>query len=148
MGPSRRSNSQLHKYSRPPRDRVPHRFQGKRPRDQLYELELEKARFEVECQRKTIPWLAWEEERQRKAIAFEEDLHRQRLAQLTNPQGKGRRPTRTTMMMMRNFLLCSLLYDRKRESSTQRTYISFVGKLDPLQKFNDPTCPPSITASC
>jgi hypothetical protein len=41
---------------------------GKRPRDdELYQLELERARIELE--------------RQRKALAFEEDLHRRQLAQ-------------------------------------------------------------------
>ncbi|KAN0079533.1 hypothetical protein V8E54_004747 [Elaphomyces granulatus] len=69
--------------------------------DQLHDLELEKARLEVERQRKAIAWeeerqrkaIALEEERQRKAIAFEEDLYRQKLAQLAPPQGEGRRPT-------------------------------------------------------
>jgi hypothetical protein len=64
---------------------------AKRPREnELYELELEKARLEVERQRKAI---AWEEEHQRKAIAFEEELHRQKLAQLATPLREGRYPT-------------------------------------------------------
>ncbi|KAN0083582.1 hypothetical protein V8E54_002670 [Elaphomyces granulatus] len=69
--------------------------------DELHDLELEKARLEVEWQRKAIAWeegrqrkAIAQEERQRKAIAFEEDLYRQKLAQqLATPQGEGRRPT-------------------------------------------------------
>ena len=77
--------------------------------DQLHDLELEKARLEVERQRKAIAWeeerqrkaIALEEERQRKAIAFEEDLYRQKLAQLATPQGEGRRLPLTRMTKVR-----------------------------------------------
>jgi hypothetical protein len=56
-------------------------------------LGLEKARLEVERQRMAI---AFEQQRQQKALAYDEDIHRQKLAQLanphgSNPQGGGRR---------------------------------------------------------
>jgi hypothetical protein len=56
---------------------IPHRSRGNAPEMSC----TEKARLEVERQRKAI---AWEEERQRKVIAFEGDPHRWRLVQLAN----------------------------------------------------------------
>jgi hypothetical protein len=53
---------------------------NKRPRsDELHELKLEKARIEIERQRRA---LAFEKEQQQQVLAFDRELHQRKLAQL------------------------------------------------------------------
>jgi hypothetical protein len=75
---------------------LPNRTNKRSRDDELYQIELEKARLELERQRKT---LAFEEQRQANELAFdqerrahEKDLYQRRLAQLTTESSTSHRP--------------------------------------------------------